>query len=258
MSQSPIVAVDVGNSRTKFGLFEALDAPLPEPSRVWELAAQTGELDSLAEWLAPYGVDDVRWFVGSVNRSAASRVVDWLRDRPVPPPVQLLATIDLPLTVDLEHPDRVGIDRLLAAVAAARLRNEQQAAVVVDLGTAITVDLVSPQGSFLGGAILPGLGISARALHAFTDLLPLVEMPHLRDAPPALGRSTVEAMRSGLYWGAVGGVRELIARLTEPFPGESAVFLTGGAAETVATLLAPAARYQPNLTLRGIAVVAAQ
>ena len=254
MNRPSIVAVDVGNSRTKFGLFNEFSSPFPQPRQVLELPAQTGNLDELNAWLAPHAVDELHWIVGSVNRPAAARVVDWLRDRPAPPALRLLAAIDLPLMVDLPRPDMVGIDRLLAAVAANRLRGEQQGAVIVDLGTAITVDLVSPQGAFLGGAILPGLGISARAMHAFTDALPLVEMPSLGEVPQALGRSTTEAMQAGLFWGAVGGVRELIARLTESFDPAPAVFLTGGAAESVARLLTPSARFLPNLTLSGIVV----
>jgi type III pantothenate kinase len=149
----------------------------------------------------------------------------------------------------------VGIDRLAGAVAANRLREAQRPAIVVDLGTAITVDLVNPQGVFLGGAILPGIGMSARALYEFTDLLPLLDLRVLREPPPALGKSTTDAMQSGIYWGAVGGVRELIARLNaDSAPAQ--VFLTGGAAPAVAALLAPDAHYIPHLVLGGIALTA--
>ena len=129
----------------------------------------------------------------------------------------------------------VGIDRLLNAVGANRLRSAHTPAVVVDLGTAITVDLVGPQGDFLGGAILPGIGTSARALYEFTDLLPLLDMHALAEPPPPLGTATTEALRSGLYWGAVGGVRELITRLGEAGEIDAAdPFLAGGTAPAVA------------------------
>ena len=87
----------------------------------------------------------------------------------------MLAAGDLPLEVRLERPDMVGIDRLVDAVAVNRLRDAGRPAVIVDVGTAITVDLVSADGAFLGGAILPGIQMSARAMHEFTDLLPLVD-----------------------------------------------------------------------------------
>ena len=127
---------------------------------------------------------------------------------------------------------------------------------MVDVGSAITVNLVSAEGAFLGGAILPGIGMSARALHAFTDLLPLVDASELAAPPPPLGTATVPAMRSGLFWGAVGAIRELIPRLSGQAANQVEVFLTGGAAPAVAELLSDAARYVPHLTLAGIALAA--
>ncbi|HVW37251.1 MAG TPA: type III pantothenate kinase, partial [Pirellulales bacterium] len=199
----------------------------------------------------------VSWWIGSVERSSTVRLVDWLRGEDAHR-LTLLSASDLPLAVRLPLPDRVGIDRLLGAVAANQLRTASQGAIVVDLGTAITVDLVSPSGEFLGGAILPGIGTSARALHEFTDLLPLLKMQELAEPPPALGTNTLEAMRSGLYWGAVGGVKQLIELLSASIGGTPDIFLTGGAAPAVAGLLSPTTRYEPNLTLAGIALAAAQ
>jgi type III pantothenate kinase len=146
---------------------------------------------------------------------------------------------------------------LLDAVAANRLRDPQRPAVVVDVGSAITVDLVSSDGAFLGGAILPGIAMSARALHEFTDLLPLIEMAELTVPPPALGTSTVPAMRSGLFWGAVGAIRQLTEQLSDSASGQPQIFLTGGAGPAVAQLLGQSAEHVPHLTLAGI-VYAAQ
>ena len=154
----------------------------------------------------------------------------------------------------LPRPDMVGIDRLLDAVAANHLRRPDQPAVVADVGTAITVDAVSAEGAFLGGAILPGIAMSARALHEFTDLLPLIEMSELSQPPPALGTATTAAMQSGLFWGAVGAIRELAERLAKHLEGEPAIYLTGGAGPAVAELLGPSARHVPHLTLAGIAL----
>ena len=126
----------------------------------------------------------------------------------------LLTSGDLPLVVKLPRPDMVGVDRLLDGLAANRLRTPGHPAVVVDVGSAITVDLIDAGGAFLGGAILPGIAMSARALHEFTDLLPQIDMAELAEPPPALGTATVAAMRSGLFWGAVGAVRQLVEQLT--------------------------------------------
>jgi type III pantothenate kinase len=168
-----------------------------------------------------------------------------------------LTSGDLPLEVALERPDLVGIDRLLDAVAANRLRSPTLPAIVIDLGSAVTVDLVSAEGKFLGGAIAPGIGMSARALHAFTDLLPLVETADLAEVPPAAGTSTAAAIRSGVFWGGVGAIRELIEQMARGLSQRPEVFLTGGASPAVAEQLGPEALLVPHLTLAGIALAAA-
>jgi len=253
----PLVAVDVGNNRTKYGWFEGPAAGrLPEPIERLEVAGDWPDFGALHRWLGPLVLGPVGWWIGSVNRPSCTRLVDWLREHRPEDRVTLLAARDVPLEVDVDRPDMVGIDRLLDAVAADRLRHPGRAAVVVDVGSAITVDLVSPQGAFLGGAILPGIAMSARALHQFTDLLPLLDMSELAEPPPALGQSTVAAMRSGLFWGAVGAIDQLSRRLTAGHPGPPQIFLTGGAGPAVAALLGPEALHVPHLTLAGIALTA--
>ena len=100
--------------------------------------------------------------------------------------------------------------------------------------------------------------MSARALHEFTDLLPRIDMAELAEPPPALGTATVAAMRSGLFWGAVGAVRQLVEQMIGghhvPMVDDAEVFLTGGAGPVVAQLMGTSARYVPHLTLAGIAL----
>jgi type III pantothenate kinase len=286
MPIAPFIAADVGNSRIKFGLFRGArsDDKLPEPVQSLELHAATFDTRMLDAWLAEtmsrVNVAPV-WWIASVNREPTERLVAWLHEhgtiefspgnqnkrRSSDPAGRCgafcrLKHSDLPLDVSLSEPGRVGIDRLLGAVAVNQLRAANRAAVVIDVGSAITVDLVSSQGAFLGGAILPGIGMSARAMHDFTDLLPLLTMDALDDPPGALGTSTVEAMQSGLYWGAVGAMKELIARLSVLAGSKSGknesleIYLTGGAAPSVARFVDPRARFVPHLVLGGIALVA--
>jgi len=254
---SQLVAVDVGNSQAKLGLFDCRhsdDVVLPEPASTITIANENTVSERLGNWLAGLEPGTLSWSIGSVNRPAATRLIDWLCRHRSDEPITLLAAGDLLLEVRLDRPDMVGIDRLLDAVAANRLRRPGHQAVLVDVGSAITVDLVSPEGEFLGGAILPGLAMSARALHTFTDLLPEVEIAELETPLPPLGTATVPAIQSGLFWGAVGAVRELIARLTADRSAPVDVFLTGGAGPAVAELIGDAARHVPHLTLQGIAV----
>ncbi len=259
MSRSlyPLVAVDVGNNRLKFGLFDqGSEEALPEPAAVHAGDGSPSSLEALDAWLDGRLPAGGRWWIASVNRPSTTRLLQWLQQARPADQVTLLAAGDLPLVVALERPDMVGIDRLLDAVAANRLRRAAAAAVLVDVGTAITVDLVAADGSFQGGAILPGIAMSARALHTFTDLLPLVDVGELSSPPPALGTSTVAALQSGLFWGAVGAIRQLLEILPDRSAVPPDVFLTGGAGPAVASLLGDTARHVPHLTLAGIALAA--
>lgn len=258
----PLVAVDIGNSRIKFGLFETLHgsggqgpARLPQPTRTFDIQPARQDFTALADWLAPLRAGQASWWIASVQRSFTTTLLAQLREWGVSQPT-LLSAADLPLRVALPRPDMVGIDRLAAALAAREARAPQRPVVVIDVGTAITVDFLDETGAFRGGAILPGLGISARALHQFTDLLPLIEMHELGQPPPPLGTSTTAAMQAGLFWGAVGGIKEVANRLAAASPLPPEVFLTGGAAANVAALVAPDAHHVPHLTLAGIALAA--
>ena len=254
----PLVAVDVGNSRVKLGLFESQPAAgaLPVPGRSSTIGAELnqGELET---WFAPTYLAHP-WIIASVQRKTAARLAEFLKQRGATA-VRFLQSQDLPLRLDVPRPERVGIDRLVNAVAANRLREPHRAAIVISVGSAITVNAINEHGIFLGGAILPGIGMSARALHEFTDLLPLSEMTELHDAPEPLGQDTTSALQSGLFWGAVGAMRELASRIGAQLPHPH-VFLTGGAAPSVSEFLVDAtgtpAVYVPHLTLAGIALSA--
>ena len=250
-SETPahLIALDVGNTRVKWGRFaqgQLVDsASLPLDPRanddqadMWNLPAPavTGEIAS-------------RWCLASVNPLGSDPLLGWLRQRGETDVVVLEDPAELPLRVDLEKPQAVGIDRLLNAVAVNARRPAGQPALVVDAGSAITVDAVSENGAFLGGAIAVGLGMGARALHEFTYWLPLLEVT---EVPVAIGKSTPEAMRSGLFWGVIGSIHELLRRQRALFSSEPCVYLTGGDAATLAPYLDQVTELVPNLTLQGI------
>ena len=191
----PLVAVDIGNSRIKLGEFRhPASDPLLLPSRSVGLSLDWTDQD-LRHFLSPELLS-CAWSIASVNRPATARLLEWLAAEGVAN-VGVLNHGDVPLVIEVARPDLVGMDRLANALAANRLRAPQQSAIVISMGSAITVDLVSAAGAFAGGAILPGMAMAARALHEFTDLLPLVEV---QEPPDALGKSTTEAIRAGVYW----------------------------------------------------------
>jgi type III pantothenate kinase len=125
---------------------------------------------------------------------------------------------------------------------------------VVMCGTAITVERITAEGVWEGGAIAPGLGLTARALHLMTAQLPMIR---LTQAPPAWGRGTMASLEAGVFWGIVGAVRELLARQKDDIDGDPWVIWTGGDAALLAPhVTGPASRVETDLILLGLADVA--
>ncbi len=156
----------------------------------------------------------------------------------------------IPIHVSMAEPGRVGVDRLLAALAA--YRQTGGPCIIVDFGTAITVNAVQADGTFLGGAIYPGLAMMAGALADGTAQLPRIAVP---DAAPLVGRNTEEAIAAGLLHGTAGAVANLIIVASEVVGESARVFLTGGDAPRVANFLPPDCReVSPDLVLDGLAI----
>ena len=158
--------------------------------------------------------------------------------------------LDLGICTAWEHPETVGIDRLAAATAA--YRRYREGAVVVDVGTAITVDAVSSGGVYLGGAIAPGLRLALRALATGTNLLPDVALK-----PPgrAIGTSTPECIRSGVIYGAVGLVDALTRRMLGSLTESARIIGTGGDIDRIAPYSEMIEEVDPYLVSRGLRVI---
>ena len=141
-------------------------------------------------------------------------------------PFELQAGVKTGLKVRYRNPHEVGADRIANAIAALQ-RHPGQNHIIVDCGTATTFDVVTGAGEYLGGAIMPGVGVSAETLASHTAKLPRVEIMH-PDA--AVGRSTSESIQSGLFHGHIGAIRHLIAELSrEAFAGTKPIVTgTGG------------------------------
>jgi len=152
---------------------------------------------------------------------------------------------DIPLLVD--NPKEVGADRIVNAKAA--WEQTKGGCIVVDFGTATTFDVVSPRGEYLGGAICPGLVISANALYMEAAKLPRVPL----EVPPhCVGKGTIESMQSGLVFGYCGLVDGLVQRMTEELDFPVTVFATGGQALIIADQCQRIDIVDPKLTLDGL------
>jgi len=254
MTDLPLIAVDIGNSSTKIGwAFSAATAGgFPAPKETRSFATEeppSGEL------LSSLPRERCHWHIASVHREGTRLLSEWLKQHRGDDEILLLTHRDLPIDVRVEFPDRVGLDRLAAAVAANTLRRADRAAIVVGAGSAITVNVIAADGAFEGGVILPGFRMSAEALYG-ADLLPLAILSPNEQPPPVVGKNTEDAIRSGLFWGAVGAVREIIERIAASLAQPPEIYVTGGDLRQFAEYLGNEASYVPNMVLSGIAVAA--
>ncbi|MCC6466255.1 MAG: type III pantothenate kinase [Planctomycetes bacterium] len=165
--------------------------------------------------------------------------------------LQLGRDIKVPIENATSQPERVGQDRLVNALAARARRGPE--VLVVDFGTAITFDVVK-QGSYRGGVITPGIGLAMEALHQKTALLPLVR-PQGR--PPVIGTDTVSAINSGVFYGYIGLISNILRELLATYETRPPVLATGGYGAHIAPEIAAIDEVLPHLTHEGIALSAA-
>ncbi|NOT01937.1 MAG: type III pantothenate kinase [Phycisphaerales bacterium] len=250
---SPAVVVDIGNSTTHIGLWR--DGSISDQSGH---PTASESLDSVGDAFVRHAesvADDVvvSVVIASVVPAALVRLSAWVADRMNVEPLVVGRQIPLPLPVKLPRPEAVGVDRLCAAAAAYAISREPCA--VVDFGTAITIDVVDEHGSFIGGAILPGLGLQAAALHEHTALLP--EVTVCRPDQP-IGRDTIEAIRSGIYYGVSGAVRGVVETYASVLGRWPPVIATGADAELIAGACDFFSVVVPDLCLRGVGLAYAK
>lgn len=240
-----LVVLDVGNSRVK--------AALLRDRRVLERGAFLHGVNEpeLVSFLDGMPHDAPVALVATRPKAIAALLPRIERTRRV-----LVAPRDFqaPVKNACLPPEGVGQDRLFNAAGALALVEE--AAIVIDAGTAITVDRVEDDRTFVGGTISPGVRLCFEALHRGTERLPLLEP--VFDPPEAPARNTEDAMRAGVIRGVAG----LVDRLVRDLAGRDAsanptrVLLTGGDAPLLLPLLRSSPRHDPDLTLRGIAAAA--
>jgi type III pantothenate kinase len=246
---TPDVVVDVGNSRLKWGVIqdgrvtEVMRLPLNDPA-AWDAALAKLPPTKRAR----------QWAAASVNPPALSQFMGWSYNHGSTVPFEDREFIPIELNVDF--PEKVGIDRLFGAVAAKALRPEGVPAITVDVGTAVTVNFIDGNGVFCGGAIMPGPRLMALSLHRFTAKLPLVEADIIDDFSP--GKNTADAIKLGLDAMLNGGVMALLSLFADQCETNPWLFLTGGA-EPLLTARMPSiteTHIVPTLVLEGIRIAA--
>jgi type III pantothenate kinase len=250
MPSPPLLAVQVGNTRVQLGLF--VDEKLDRSFRFANDDAAAIIAEAVRLWGEISDEPQASIMLASVNEKASKPLHSMLEDQLGVDIYRVGDDVPVPIGESLDPETLVGVDRLLNAAAAwDRLK---QACVVVDAGTAVTVDFVDGAGTFQGGAIAPGLAMQLRALHEHTDALPAITFRKPSDE--AWGRNTSEAMLRGVYEGVRGLVWKLVERYAEAYGAYPLVIATGGDAEDLFGQDELVNRIVPDLTLQGMAVAA--
>lgn len=245
-----LLLIDVGNTETVVGI----DGE--DPTRTWRIATSPARTSDEYVLLLRSMIGDM---AGPVDGAALSSVVPAatkalrvaIRNLTGVEPVVVGPGTRTGMSLRIDNPREVGADRIVNALGA--VDRYGAPVVTVDFGTATTVDLIGAGGEYRGGAIAPGIGISAEALVRSTAALRHVDIV----APiHAVGRSTAEAIQSGLVYGYAGLVDGLLDRITaEHGSADVTVVATGGMAEAVIPHCTHSITLDPGLTLRGLRVV---
>ncbi|MBL7185809.1 MAG: type III pantothenate kinase [Phycisphaerae bacterium] len=247
-----VIAVDIGNTNIHIGLFvqdqERPIESIPGRSRAkltnrlrsaWqEIPIVEGSTEGKRDGVIVVSSVKPLW-TGLVRQIAADELDEEIH--------VIGQDIPLPMTLGVDEPEKVGTDRVVSAAAAWAVTED--AVVVADFGTAVTIDLVDENGVFLGGVICPGFEISAKSLKENTAQLPKAEITKPK-AP--YGKNTAEAINCGLYYSAVGTLEEVIRRYAEKIGKWPRTVITGSAARAIKDDCNFIDSYVPSLVVKGI------
>jgi len=249
-----LLVVDAGNTNVVFAVHDGTSW-----RGIWRIATEPQRTsDEYAVWLLtllsfsglkPGEID--RTVIGTVVPAALYHLRRLCREWFATEPLVARSSLDWGFDIRTDNPAEVGADRLLNTLAAHQ--GYGGPLIVIDFGTATTFDVVAPDGAYLGGVIAPGINLSIQALHTAAARLPRIGISR----PQAvIGRSTVPAMQSGIYWGYVGLVEGLVTRIRAEYDEPLKVVATGGLAPMLAEGTIIIERIDPDLTLDGLRLLA--
>jgi type III pantothenate kinase len=248
-----LLAIDIGNTNIEVGVFRE-----KELFKHWKIKSERGKtcdeykitllnLFSLSEL-------EVRMVKAVIFSSVVPPLTPVFKDlgRAVfhSNPLVVGPGLKTGMPILYENPQDVGADRIAASIAA--YERFGGPAIVVDFGTATTFDAVSAKGEYLGGAIAPGIQIAAEALYLKTAKLPRIE---IAKSKKAIGRTTVASMQSGLYFGYIGLVANIIENIQEELGGGCTVVATGGLSSLICSEIDVISHQAPFLVLDGLRII---
>ena len=249
-----LLAVDAGNTNVVFAVHDGT-----EWRGRWRIATRADRTsDEYAVWLLalfqfaglkPSDID--RCCIGTVVPAALYNLRRLSREWFACEPLIARSTVNWGFEIQVDRPQEVGADRLLNALASHH--HYKGPLIVIDFGTATTFDVVDGDGAYLGGVIAPGINLSLEALHQAAARLPRIGIGRPQ---AAIGRDTVSAMQSGIYWGYVGLIEGIVARIRAEHDAPLKVIATGGLAPLFAEGTTVIERIDPDITLEGLRLLA--
>jgi type III pantothenate kinase len=251
-----LLAIDIGNSHIVFGVFEGekLVGEFRVATQLHKTADEYGILLKSLLLDKNVATDQINGAIIASVVPALTEVFETLIQTGFSiAPLKVTHQLQTGITIQYDRPEQVGADRIVNAAAAFHLfGGKKQPLIIVDFGTATTFDVVSDHGDYLGGAIAPGLVVSAEALSSHTAKLPRVELTAPKNV---IGKETSESIRSGIVFGHVGLVNEIISRASLELNQSPQVIATGGLSGLLAPLCKIISIVRPTLTLEGLMII---
>ena len=238
--------IDIGNTNIVFSVYN--EKEIIQKWRISTLIKRT--MDEYILWFNStisnqWNFKDI--IIGSVvpdiTEELKLAIIKFLKKKP------LVASEDflIKFPVDVENPSEVGTDRLVNALCAWNVYKKPS--IIIDFGTATTFDVVGKSGVYLGGVIAPGVNLSMSALHAAAARLPRIAITKPKNI---IGKNTVSAMSSGIYWGYVGLIKCLLKKIEDEIGYKMLIIATGGLANLFVSEIAKAVIINNNLTIYGL------
>ena len=248
-----LLAIDIGNSQTSYGVFEGSNL-LHHWRAETKVSRTEDEYASLLFPLLDYaGLKSAEWeaiIICSVVPPVERTLEAFCRLYLSHSPFKIHSGLKIGFSFDVEVPSEVGADRL--ANGAYAVKYLKLPAVVVDLGTATTFDVVTQDRVYRGGLILPGVRMGVEALGSKTSKLPMVDLEY---PPSVIGRNTVDCIRSGILFGYLEAMNGLLDRLEVELRGLGDIALTGGLSPLFRSRMRREVKWLPNLTLEGAEII---
>ena len=249
-----LLAIDSGNTSIKFGLFQSQKLKMCDYINTKDAINDDFMYSKLLSWLKVGSID-----INLIEGVIVSSVVPSLNKQLITLAQNLSGSnplfigdpsLNIGIKILVDKPAEVGADRLVNAIAGHTFYSTNNSnLLILDFGTATTFDIVDSQGNYSGGVIAPGINVSLEALEKAAENLPLIPIIKPKTV---IGKNTIMAMQSGIYWGYIGLIEGLVNKIKEEINSELTVIATGGLAHQYSTSTDSINIVDKNLTIKGL------